>query len=155
MMSLILVLIRLFVGGIFVYSGWHKLMAPVENFMAVLQGYQFLPFSLVPIFAFLVPWMEFIMGSFLVLGFMTRTSSAVLGVFLMVFIALLARSLWLHLPIHECGCFGAGITLSPQQAIALDSGLLSGALILMVKGRWLRFSLDRWLNKNESHIKRV
>jgi len=155
MISFILILIRVLVGGVFVYSGWNKLMAPMENFVVVLQGYQFLSSNLILPIAFLVPWLEFIFGVFLALGFLTRTSSAVLGAFLVVFISLLARSLWLHLPIHECGCFGGGISLSPRQAMALDSGLLLAALILMGKGKSLLFSLDRRLNQGESHIKRV
>ena len=154
-MPLVLILVRILVGGVFIYSGWHKLMASIENFMAVLQGYQFLPSSLIPIFAFLVPWLEFIVGVFLALGFMTRASSTVLSAFLAVFISLLARSLWLHLPIHECGCFGGAISLSPKQAMALDSSLLLGAFILMGRGKSIPFSLDRWLNKGESRIKRV
>jgi uncharacterized membrane protein YphA (DoxX/SURF4 family) len=154
-MSFVLILLRFFIGGVFVYSGWNKLIAPIENFIAVLQAYQFLPSDLMFPTAFLVPWIEFIFGAFLLLGFMTRTSSAVLGLFLIVFVSLLARSLWLGLPIHECGCFGGGITLSPKQAIALDSGLLLGALILVGKGKSLLFSLDRRLNKGESHIKRI
>ena len=153
--SFILIFIRVFVGGVFIYSGWNKLMAPLENFMAVLQGYQFLPLSLILPVAFLVPWLEFIFGVFLALGFLTRSSSAVLGAFLMVFVLLLARSLWLGLPIHECGCFGGGISLSPKQAIALDSGLLLAALILMGKGKSLLLSLDRRLNQGVSPIKRV
>ena len=155
MISFILILIRVLVGGVFVYSGWNKLMAPMENFVVVLQGYQFLSSNLILPIAFLVPWLEFIFGVFLALGFLTRTSSAVLGAFLVVFISLLARSLWLHLPIHECGCFGGGISLSPRQAMALDSGLLLAALILMGKGKSLLFSLDRRLNQGESHIKRI
>lgn len=155
MISFILILIRVLAGGVFVYSGWNKLMAPMENFVVVLQGYQFLSSNLILPIAFLVPWLEFIFGVFLALGFLTRTSSAVLGAFLVVFISLLARSLWLHLPIHECGCFGGGISLSPRQAMALDSGLLLAALILMGKGKSLLFSLDRRLNQGESHIKRV
>ena len=154
-MSSVLILIRLLVGGVFIYSGWHKLMAPLENFMAVLEGYQFLPSSLVSAVAFLVPWLEFIVGVFLALGFMTRASSAVLSAFVVVFISLLTRSLWLHLPIHECGCFGGAISLSPKQAIALDSGLLLATLILARNGKSILFSLDQWLNKGESHIKRV
>ena len=155
MISFILILIRVLAGGVFVYSGWNKLMAPMENFVVVLQGYQFLSSNLILPIAFLVPWLEFIFGVFLALGFLTRTSSAVLGAFLVVFISLLARSLWLHLPIHECGCFGGGISLSPRQAMALDSGLLLAALILMGKGKSLLFSLDRRLNQGESHIKRI
>ena len=155
MVALFFVLIRLLVGGVSVYSGWHKLMAPVENFMAVLEGYQFLPSPFISGVAFLVPWLEFIVGVFLMLGFMTRESAAVLSVFLVVFMSLLARSLWLHLPIHECGCFGGAISLSPKQAIALDSALFLGTVLLMGRGKSIIFSLDQRLHKGESHIKRV
>ena len=75
MMVFILILIRVVVGGVFVYSGWHKLMAPIENFIAVLQGYQFLPSPLVSAVAFLVPWLEFIVGAFLLLPMRAHPST--------------------------------------------------------------------------------
>ena len=145
-MTLILFLARAFVGGVFIYSGWEKLMAPIENFKAIIEGYQFLPSTLVTPVAFFVPCFELIFGTFLVLGFLNRTSAVVLGLFLITFITLLSRSLWLRLPISECGCFGSGITLPPWQALILDSGLLILALIL-IKKRPSIFSLDKRLHQ--------
>ena len=131
-MSFLLLIMRLFLGGVFVYSGWQKLTAPVENFMTVIEGYQFLKPPFISIAANLVPWFELVFGSFLMLGFLTRTSATFLGVLLTIFVGLLIRSLWLHLPVLECGCFGSGITLAPWQALILDFGLLVVSFVMVV-----------------------
>ena len=145
-MPFLLLVMRLFLGGIFVYSGWQKLIAPVENFMAVIEGYQFLKPPFISITAHLVPWLELTFGFFLMLGFLTRTSAAFLGILLMIFIGLLTRSLWLHLPVLECGCFGSGITLAPWQALILDSGLLLVSMAIIFSP--LRgYSLDERLHR--------
>lgn len=130
-MRLILFLMRISSGAVFVYSGWEKLLAPVQNFMAVIGAYQLVPSGWIPYVASVFPWLELVVGTFLLLGFLARTSAAVLSLFLIVFISLLARSLWLHLALAECGCFGSGILLKPEQALMLDIGLLfvSGILV--------------------------
>lgn len=139
-------LMRLMVGGIFVYSGWEKLTVPIQNFMAVIQNYQFLKSPFVEWVAFILPWFELVFGTFLLLGFMMRISAGVLAVFLLSFIALLGRSLLLKLPISECGCFGSGLSLVPWQAMILDGGLFLLALMLIFKD--LRFfSLDDRLHR--------
>ena len=112
-MAILLVLIRIFIGAVFIYAGWGRLMAPVENFMAVIEGYQFLKPPFVSWVAYVFPWLELIFGTFIALGFLTRTSAVSLIVFAISFIAILLRSFWLHLPISECGCFGSEITLLP------------------------------------------
>lgn len=145
-MPFILFLMRIFVGGVFVYSGWEKLSAPIENFMAIIEGYQFLKPPFISIAAHAVPWLELIFGAFLALGFLTRTSTVALACFLMFFIGLLLRSLLQHLPVSECGCFGSGIVLSPKQALILDSGLLMISLVLIgLRSRFL--SLDEKLHR--------
>ena len=145
-MIYLLLLARIFLGSVFVYSGWGKLLAPVENFQATIGGYQLIPQVLIIPIALIAPWCEFIFGSFLVLGFMIRISASVLMIFLVTFVILLSRSLLLHLPISECGCFGSGIILAPWQALALDSGLLILSLVVLKKNARL-LSLDRRLTR--------
>lgn len=142
----LLFLMRMAVGGVFVYSGWEKLMSPIENFMAVIESYAFLKGPLVAFVAFLTPWMEFIFGIFLLLGFLSRFSAGILGFFSLIFIGLLARSVWLHLSISECGCFGSGITLTPVQALILDSGLLI-MCFMITELRPCLLSLDERLHR--------
>ncbi len=143
-MPFILFLFRIFIGGVFIYAAWGKLMAPVENFAAVIEGYQFLKPPFTSFIAHFFPWLELIFGTFLTVGFLTRTSAAMLSIFLAVFISLLVRSLWFHLPISECGCFGSGIMLAPWQALILDTGLLLlSVIVIWSRPRFL--SLDQKL----------
>ena len=145
-MPFLLFLIRIFVGGVFVFAGWEKLMTPIQNFQAVIEAYQFLKPPFILIAANFVPWIELVFGAFLLLGFLTRTSAVTLGVLSLAFISLLSRSLLLHLPISECGCFGSKITLAPWQAIVLDIGLLILSLVL-IRRRSRFFSLDEKLHR--------
>ncbi|MBI4358139.1 MAG: DoxX family protein [Candidatus Omnitrophica bacterium] len=137
---------RFLVGAVFIYSGWEKLMSPLPNFMAVLEGYQILKSSLIQPVAFIFPWLELVFGTFLALGFLSRASASVLAVFLATFIVLLSRSLLLHLPLLECGCFGSGISLTPAQAIILDAGLLVTSFIIMARKSHV-LSVDQVLHK--------
>lgn len=146
-MASLTLLMRFIVGGVFIYSGFSKLIVPVENFVAVIESYQFVKPQFVQPIAWLLPWFELILGTFLLTGFLTRISAILLSLFSLLFVGLLSRSLILKLPITECGCFGAGITLTPQQALLLDLGLLFMAICIII-GPPRRFSLDARL-RNE------
>lgn len=145
-MRIVMLIARVILGAVFIYSGWQKLMGPVEEFRAVILQYAIFPKPFVPWIALLVPWLELIFGTFVVLGFMTRKSAVALACFLAVFITLLVRSLMLHLSIMECGCFGSGFLLRPRDAILLDVGLLIFA-ILVIRCKSDPWSLDARLNK--------
>lgn len=121
-------------------------MAPVENFMAVIEGYKFLGPPFISWVAYILPWLELIFGTFLALGFLTRTSALSLSVFVISFIAILLRSLFMRLPISDCGCFGEGISLLPQQAAVLDAGLLL-LLVIVIWRRPAFLSLDEKLKR--------
>lgn len=144
MKPFLILLMRIFVGAVFMYSGWEKLMAPVENFMAVIDQYRFLPLEVARPTALVVPWLELVLGTFLVVGFMTRVSATGVMVFLGVFIVLLGRSILLELPIADCGCFGSGISLAPHQALMLDTALLLCTVLVFTQPP-SRLSLDRRL----------
>ena len=119
-------------------------MVPVENFMAVIDQYRFLSESLARPVSRVVPWLELVFGTFLLLGFMTRVSAAVLTGLLGVFVALLGRAIVLGLSIADCGCFGSGIKLTPHHALLLDTALvLCSAFVFRHAPRVL--SLDRRL----------
>ena len=141
-----LLFLRLVTGGVFIFSGWQKLMAPIEEFRAVILEYRFFPQAIAETAAAIVPWMELGTGVLVVLGICTRWSGAVLALLLSSFIFLLVRSQILGFSILECGCFGSGLTLSPKQAILFDSCLLMCCLMLIRKGAG-RWSLDHWFNR--------
>lgn len=131
-MTFLTFLMRIILGGVFIYSGFSKLIAPVESFVAVIESYQFLKPQFIHPVAFVLPWFELILGTFLLTGFLSRLSAAMLSFLSLLFVGLLSRSLLLKLPITECGCFGAGITLAPKQALLLDLGLFLMAICLII-----------------------
>lgn len=113
---------RIFLGLVFAYAGFSKLMEPVANFRGILAQYEVIPYSLVPMIALILPWFEFILGVFLILGYVPRLSAFLLTLFSFIFLMVLGSSKLLlgAIPI-SCGCFGeGGIHLSVRQVFLLD-----------------------------------
>lgn len=137
---------RLAVGIVFVVSGFPKVVAPAEEFAAVIEAY-FIP-GLTPAAmlwtARVLPWVEVIVGVWLATGYRVRLSAAaalgMLGVFLLGLGSAVARGV----PLEHCGCFGAALPLSPSQAMAFDLALAAGAVLAWRRGGE-RLSLDRWI----------
>ena len=119
----ILFLGRIFIGLVFAYSGFIKLMEPVENFQGGMAAYDIIPYVMIPILAHMIPWIEFLFGSFLILGYLPRVSALVLAVMSLSFVLLIVttRIVTGALPAN-CGCFGEGslIHLKPMQVLLMD-----------------------------------
>ncbi len=124
---------RFFLGLVFVYSGFTKLMEPVETFQGAIANYEIVPYVFVPYIAQIFPWVEFIFGSFLIVGYLPRFSAIMLGGMSASFVTLivLTKIKTGSLP-ADCGCFGEGsfIHLKPWQTLVLD--ILNTALGLML-----------------------
>ncbi len=119
----VLFLGRIFVGLIFAYSGFIKLMEPVENFRGAMAAYDVIPSAVIPLLSQVIPWAEFIFGIFLVIGYLPRISAGVLAglSWSFVILVLITRIATGSLPVN-CGCFGEGslIHLKPLQVVFLD-----------------------------------
>jgi uncharacterized membrane protein YphA (DoxX/SURF4 family) len=139
-------IVRLAIGGLFIVSGYLKLMQPYENFLAVVKTYEILDGNAAQIFAQWMPWFEFILGIFLFLGLWTRT--ALTGLWLMnsLFIIALSMALIRKSPIEQCGCFGEKLSVPPQWMLVIDICLWA-AFFVMFKflGQIQNISLDKKL----------
>jgi len=127
---------RIFLGLVFAYSGLTKLIEPVENFRGAITSYQVIPYVLVPLIAMVIPWMEFLFGAFMILGYLPRLSAFVLALMSLSFIALIVFTTILHGKVPEdCGCFGEGALfhLSPLQVVFLDILNLAIGIKLFLK----------------------
>jgi uncharacterized membrane protein YphA (DoxX/SURF4 family) len=141
---------RLFLGAVFIYAGFSKLISPVEEFRAILATYQLIPYPLISVLAVLAPWMELVFGTFIVLGYLTRPSALMLSLFSLSFVLLLGWEYLAngHFP-KDCGCFGSGfIRPTVPQIFLLDilNTLLGICLFLSKNHPW---SLDHWLSGPE------
>ena len=119
----ILFLGRIFLGLIFAYSGFTKLMEPVENFQGAMNAYEIIPYAIIPLLAHVIPWIEFLFGVFLIVGYLPRASAFVLATMSLSFVLLILATRFMTgaLP-ADCGCFGEGslIHLKPGQVFFMD-----------------------------------
>ena len=137
-------LVRLVTGGVWIYAGALKLPDPAQS-VAAVRAYQLLPSSFVSPVGQLLPILEVVVGTLLVLGLLTRFAAVVsAGLFIMFIVGI--ASVWARGIEIDCGCFGGGgydpdaMSKYPWE-IARDAALLAGSLWLA----WLpstRLSLD-------------
>ncbi|OGW70226.1 MAG: hypothetical protein A2036_04060 [Omnitrophica bacterium GWA2_50_21] len=141
--SYLMLAARLWVGAVLAFAGFMKLMEPTANFQAALEQYPLIPPAFLPILAQTVPWIEWIGGSFLVLGYMTRVLAFIFVFFCLGFIAVLSGPVWAGSAAKDCGCFGQGaFALTVNQAYILDwTNLILCSLLVSVKKNI--FSLDQ------------
>ncbi|MBF0210534.1 MAG: DoxX family membrane protein [Desulfamplus sp.] len=96
-------LVRFYIGGIFVYASIHKINFPAE-FSDNIASYLIVPHWLVNPTAIFLPWIELVSGVCLVAGIRVRASVSIicglLGLFTVAVIIVLIKKT----PI-DCGCF--------------------------------------------------
>lgn len=116
---------RILIGLLFFYSGFSKLTQPIEYFEIAVGLYEIVPQALVHAAAMVIPWIELVGGTFLLLGYALEKSAAVLSVLTGLFQLVLGQAVVRRLPIDECGCFGGGlIHLTLYQSFVLDTVLV-------------------------------
>ncbi len=140
----ILFLGRMFLGLVFAYSGYTKLMEPVENFQGAMAAYEIIPYGVIPLLARIIPWIEFVFGVFLLVGYMPRVSAAVLAMMSWSFVLLILATRFMTgaLP-ADCGCFGEGSLLhfSPVQVVCMDLiNVFVGIRLALLKDHPFSFS---------------
>ena len=131
-----LLILRLIVGGTFLYACLDKLLNQ-ELFARAIFNYKFLPDVFINVFAIVIPYIELTASVFLILGIFKRGSSFVIIVLLIVFIISLTQAYARGLDI-SCGCFSLE-TVSEKSDILLriieDIFLVVGSFIIFIKSK--------------------
>ncbi len=101
---------RIFIGALFLYASYHKILDPAE-FAVSVRNYMIIPPSWSNLVALTLAWVELGAGLFLIAGIQTRASALLTTGMLGVFLAAIVHAYWIGLDI-DCGCFtsGAGST---------------------------------------------
>ncbi len=95
---------RFIIGLVFIIAAIPKIADPL-TFAKSIEAYQIIPLFLVNITALILPWIELLIGIFMLIGFLLRGSS-LLSIFLFIaFSIMIAVTLIRGLSI-DCGCFG-------------------------------------------------
>jgi putative oxidoreductase len=131
-----LFILRLIVGGVFVYASLDKLMNQ-EAFSKAIYNYKFLPEIFINIFAIVIPYMELTAGLFLILGIYKRGSSFIISFLLFIFVIALSQAYFRGLDIN-CACFSLE-TVNQKSDISLrileDILLLIASITIYIKSK--------------------
>jgi uncharacterized membrane protein YphA (DoxX/SURF4 family) len=95
--------LRVALGIVFIAASLDKIQDP-EAFADSIANYRIVPFPFIHIMALILPWLEIIAGSMLVLGIWIRANAALTAGMLLVFVFAISQALMRNLDI-SCGCF--------------------------------------------------
>jgi uncharacterized membrane protein YphA (DoxX/SURF4 family) len=129
-LKVVLLLLRVAIGGIFVYAAWIKLREPWMLFAISIDNYHVLPEWAVTVVARTLPWVELALGLLLISGRWMRISTIATSALLTLFFAMMVRA-YVRGEAIDCGCFGPGEAISAWTLLR-DGSLLGGALCLTV-----------------------
>ena len=137
---------RLYLGGVFLVACWFKIADP-ELFALDVATYQILPLSLVNLQALVLPWVELLAGSLLVLGLRTRAAALLMTGMMTMFLVALLIALTRGQEMG-CGCFANEGGDDPIGALTVlrDSVWLALAVYVLAFDR-RPLGLDRLLQK--------
>jgi rhodanese-related sulfurtransferase len=119
---------RLFLGGIFVYASYDKILHPVP-FAEIVYNYQILPDVLVNPASLFLPWIELLVGLSLILRIWMPGAVLISNLLLMVFFSTLVFNMARGLDI-DCGCFAA--SAGPSSGGLMPWYLVRDGLFLFV-----------------------
>lgn len=134
----IVLLMRLVVGGIFIFSGFVKAIDPWGTYYKVTEYLLTLGWDTLAgqalFFAFALPALELLLGVAIFVGAYRRSAPIAVLLFMAVMLPL---TLWLAVTnaVPDCGCFGDALILTNWATFGKNLLLTLGALFLLLFGR--------------------
>ena len=98
----LILIVRVLLGAVFLWASFDKIMDP-SKFARDIANYHIIPFGLENIIAIVLPWLEFFIGSALILGLLVDGSVLLSGILLIAFNVLIAQAMLRGFNI-DCGC---------------------------------------------------
>jgi hypothetical protein len=111
---------RMLLGAIFIAASIDKIAHPAE-FAKIVSNYQILPGHLVNIVAIVLPWLEAILGAFILYGWCLPGAVILANLLLVTFFGALSAAIARGIDIN-CGCFSvkAATSLNTAWYLARD-----------------------------------
>lgn len=119
---------RFLVGFVLVIAAIPKIADP-SSFAKSIEAYQLIPAIFLNLTAVLIPWVELLIGIFLIVGVMLRGSAILSAGLFAAFSIIIAVSLMRGLAI-DCGCFGPNSTPLSWMRFWEDIGLLVLSILI-------------------------
>lgn len=135
--------VRILVGGLLLATGILKIGHPAD-LAAAIAGFRLLPAGVVGPLALALPYIELLLGAYLVAGLFTRVVAAISAVQFGIYAAAIGSAVVRHIPAN-CGCFGPGDTaVADWPHVAFDL-VLAAASVFIAYGAPGAFAVDRRL----------
>ena len=134
--SVIALLCRAILGVILVYASIDKIVHPAE-FAKAIGNYNVLPFGLENLLGIVLPILELLVGTCLVLGIMLDGSAIISAGMMVVFIIAISQAIFRGIDIN-CGCFKVTVENGGHQVgirrVIEDCIYLGMALMVLNRG---------------------
>jgi len=143
--------LRVALGAVFIVASLDKIQNP-EAFATTIANYRLLPYKVINGIAIVLPWLEVVTGTLLVLGVWIRAGTMIVCGLLMVFSIAIAQALARGLDI-SCGCFATNPDSEKMSLWTLSWDLiwLSWGILIWVFDRG-HYSLSKFLNTRKEEI---
>ena len=110
-----------------IFAGATK-VGNIDELIEAINEYDMLPQQLATAYGHVLPYLEIVLGVFLVLGLFLRVSAAASVLVVLSFSIAKIQAIARGLDIDSCGCFGPGLHLLVGQTLAIDFLLLAMAV---------------------------
>lgn len=161
----LLLVLRLFLGGVFAFAAWQKLVGPhwpwalpdtwnggraaLLDFQASIEAFKLIPAEhshLITVATYTIPWAEALCAVLLIFGLWTRASALLLTLALAGFVVAIKSALDRGLS-FPCGCFGKiNFPCSSKEltecGLWRNAALMLPAVYILIRGAG-RLSIDR------------
>jgi uncharacterized membrane protein YphA (DoxX/SURF4 family) len=131
-MPIVVLLLRIAIGGILIVAGAFKIGHGAE-FAQQIAMFRLLPQPVVAPLALLLPFVEVLVGAYLVVGLFTRASAWVAAALFLIFDAAIASAVVRGLTL-SCGCFGpSDKSVTTWAEVARDAIFIVLAVIVALR----------------------
>jgi uncharacterized membrane protein YphA (DoxX/SURF4 family) len=123
---------RLVLGAIFIVAGVSKIGHAIE-FATQIAAFRLVPQPLIAPIAIALPFLEVLLGGYLVLGLFTRAAAWIAAVLLLAFDGAIASAVVRGLSV-SCGCFGPNdATVTSWGEVARDAIFVLLAVVVALR----------------------
>ena len=140
-MNAVVLILRLVIGAIFLVAGVSKIGHAAE-FAAQIAGFHLLPQIVIAPIALGLPFLEVLLGGYLIIGLFTRAAAWVAAAMLLLFDGAIASAVVRGMTV-SCGCFGpADKTVTTWAEVARDAVFVALAVVIALRAPGM-LALDR------------
>ncbi len=130
----VILILRVLLGVMFLYAAYTKLKESYLLFAMSIDSYQILPPSAVLSVARTLPWVELVVGLWLLIGWRVAPAAITATIILATFFGIMAFTYGRGVAI-DCGCFGLGEAMTWKTLLRDGTLVATSALLAMLAWR--------------------